>query len=296
MASSWSDARPRTITPPRYILHSNEGSRARAQAPQRRCADLVRVSETIAAGSARTTDDAVLELQRESESQHLARIGVTGLLAAGFAVVALGALLLPGQRRCRLPRSRQPRSLRDRLPRRGRVSRLRRAAHGGRCSWRCGSCCPLRRFPSSSALGDAARNELPDVVRHRLRRRPARADGRQLLVLGRACPRPLRRRNARSAAGATSPIYAAALVAQFVLDSVSTFVLARARRATVTAQPRPEHALGLRASTLFSLRSASWPRSRPSRHPEALLLLLPMVLVVSRVATERQEKTTTCSS
>src|SRR5207237_10102274 len=72
-------------------------SRSHSSTPGRR-ADLVRVSETIAAGSARTTDDAVLELQRESESQHLARLGVTGLLAAGFVAVALGALLLPGQR------------------------------------------------------------------------------------------------------------------------------------------------------------------------------------------------------
>src|SRR3954451_16883157 len=63
-----------------------------------RVSDLVRVSETIAAGVPRTTDVAVLELQRESESKHLARTGITGLLAAGFVAVALGALLLPGQR------------------------------------------------------------------------------------------------------------------------------------------------------------------------------------------------------
>ena len=56
------------------------------------------MTETIATGTARTTDDAVLEHQRESQSRHLERIGVTGLLAAGFVVVALGALLLPGQR------------------------------------------------------------------------------------------------------------------------------------------------------------------------------------------------------
>src|SRR5437763_3269596 len=56
------------------------------------------MSEVLATTAARTTDDAVLELQRESDSQHLARTGSTSLLAAGFVAVALGALLLPPQR------------------------------------------------------------------------------------------------------------------------------------------------------------------------------------------------------
>jgi len=56
------------------------------------------VTEALAAGPARTTDDAVLELQRESDSQHLVHLGSTGLLAAGFVAVALGGLLLPAHR------------------------------------------------------------------------------------------------------------------------------------------------------------------------------------------------------
>ena len=56
------------------------------------------MSEIFAATPARTTADAVLELQRESESQHLERAGLIGLLATGFMAVALGALLLPAQR------------------------------------------------------------------------------------------------------------------------------------------------------------------------------------------------------
>ena len=40
----------------------------------------------------------MLALSRESESQHLTSRGQTGLLAAGFVAVALGALLLPAHR------------------------------------------------------------------------------------------------------------------------------------------------------------------------------------------------------
>src|SRR5919109_4499898 len=53
--------------------------RLRSSTP-RRHADLAPVSEAIAPTGGRTNDDAVLALQRESESQHLARFGVAGLL------------------------------------------------------------------------------------------------------------------------------------------------------------------------------------------------------------------------
>ena len=56
------------------------------------------MSQTLAPTGTHPTEDAVLELQRESESQHLARLGFTGFNAAGFLVAAVLVLLLPSDR------------------------------------------------------------------------------------------------------------------------------------------------------------------------------------------------------
>src|SRR3954465_2115512 len=252
-----------------------------------RVSDLVRVSETIAAGVLRTTDVAVLELQRESESKHLARTGVTGLLAAGFVAVALGALLLPGQRPLSLV------ALATSLAAYAIASRVEVEFPGFVAlpteavfvaMW---FVLPVRTLPLVVCLGMLL-GRLPDVVRHRMP-----ADRLALTVancwfsVGPALV--LYVAGTRGAQWDDLPVYAAALVAQFVLDSVSTFVLARA----VVPLSLRSHVRSMLSAYGFDTvlaplgLLAAFPAAR---HPEAVLLLLPMVLLVSRVATERHEK------
>src|ERR1700751_1325206 len=98
MHESWPHGGLPTITRPGGRLPSNEGFSPHAQAPPVGVPINGPVTETLATTGARPTEDAVLELQRESESQHLARLGVTGLNAAGFVVAGLLVLLLPSNR------------------------------------------------------------------------------------------------------------------------------------------------------------------------------------------------------
>jgi HD-GYP domain-containing protein (c-di-GMP phosphodiesterase class II) len=85
------------------------------------------------------------------------------------------------------------------------------------------------------------------------------------------------------------PFYVAAVAAQFVFDFASMFAQARAV-ASVTlrallASTRLAYGFDLVLAPLGLL--AAFPASR---HPEALLLLMPMVLIVARVGHEREEK------
>jgi putative nucleotidyltransferase with HDIG domain len=245
------------------------------------------VSEIIAAGAARTTDDAVLALARESESKHLSRTGVTGLLAAGFVAVALTALLLPSHR---------PLSLtalgtclfayaiasRVEVEFPGFVALPTEALFVG--MW---FVLPLRTLPlvvcAAMVLG-----KLPDVLRGR-----EPADRLALTVancwfsLGPAVVLYLV--GQRGPRWHDVPFYVAALAAQFVLDSASTYVLAR----SVVRLSLRGHVRSVLSAYGFDTvlaplgLLAAFPASR---HPAALLLLLPMVLIVARVGHERQEK------
>ena len=245
------------------------------------------MSEIIAASPARTTDDAVLELQRESQSRHLQRVGVTGLLAGGFVAVALGALLLPGQRPLSLA------ALAASLAAYAIASRVEVEFPGFVAlpteavfvaMW---FVLPVQALPLVVCLGTLL-GQLPEVVRGRLP-----ADRLVLTVancwfsVGPAVV--LYVAGTRGAQWRDVPVYVAALLAQFVFDSVSTFVLAR----SVVRLSLRSHVRSMISAYGFDTvlaplgLLAAFPASR---HPEALLLLLPMVLVVSRVATERQEK------
>jgi len=248
------------------------------------------VSEAIAAGAARTNDDAVLELQRESQSRHLERIGVTGLLAAGLAAVALGALLLPGQRPLSLV------ALATSLAAYAIASRVEVEFPGFVAlpteavfvaMW---FVLPVRMLPLIVCLGMLL-GKLPDVVRHRLP-----PDRLALTVAN--CWFSVGPAFVLYVAGTHGvqwddlPVYVAALVAQFVLDSAAMFVLARA----VVPLSLRSHVRSMLSAYGFDTvlaplgLLAAFPASQ---HPEAVLLLLPMVLVVSRVATERREKNDT---
>jgi HD-GYP domain-containing protein (c-di-GMP phosphodiesterase class II) len=248
------------------------------------------VTETVAALAPRTTDDAVLELQRESESRHLARTGITGLLAGGFIAVALAALLLPAQR---------PLSLT------ALVTSLVAYAIASRVEvefpafvalpteavfvamW---FVLPVRTLPLVVCLAMLL-GQLPDVLRHRVP-----ADRLALTIAN--CWFSVGPAFVLYVAGTREPqwpdvlIYVAALVAQFVVDLASTFVLARA----VVPLSLRSHVRSMVSAYGFDAvlaplgLLAAFPAAH---HPAALLLLLPMVLLVSRVATERREKNDT---
>lgn len=248
------------------------------------------MSETIAAGTARTTDDAVLEHQRESQSRHLERIGVTGLLGAGFVAVALGALLLPPQRPLTLA------ALVTSLVAYAIASRVEVEFPGFVAlpteavfvaMW---FVLPVRTLPLVVCLGMLL-GRLPDVLRNRLP-----VDRLVLTVAN--CWFSVGPAVVLYVAGTHGPhwravsVYAAALVAQFVVDAAAMYVLAR----SVVPLSLRSHVRSMLSAYGFDTvlaplgLLAAFPASQ---HPAALLLLLPMVLLVSRVATERREKNDT---
>jgi HD-GYP domain-containing protein (c-di-GMP phosphodiesterase class II) len=284
--ASWVGVGRRAITPPGGIVHSNEGFLLvlKRSAPH---ADLAAVTEAIAAGAARTTDDLVLELGRESESQHLARMGNTGLLASGFVAVALAALLLPAQRPLSLV------ALACSLAAYAIASRVEVEFPGFFAipteaifvvMW---FVLPLRLVPLA-ICGALLVGRLPDVLRRRMP--PDR-----LALSVASCWHSVGPALVLYAARADvprwqdAPFYVAAIAAQFVFDFASTFAL---MRSVVPVSPRAQ----LRSCSLawgFDLMLAplgllaAFPAYR---HPAALLLLMPLVLIVARVGRERQEK------
>jgi HD-GYP domain-containing protein (c-di-GMP phosphodiesterase class II) len=245
------------------------------------------VTEAIAATGPRATEDAVLQLQRESESQHLTRGGVTGLLAAGFVVVALGALLLPSHRPLSLV------ALASALVAYAIASRVEVEFPGFAAipteaifvvMW---FVLPLKTMPLA-VVAAMLLGRLPDVVRGRMP-----ADRLALIVVsGWHSVGPallLYFAGTHGPRWDDVPYYAAALGAQFVFDFASTYAQTRSVVAV-----SPSALLGsLRLVWGFDLvlaplgLLAAFPAYR---HPAALLLLMPMVLIVARVGRERQEK------
>ncbi len=241
-----------------------------------------------AAVAARPTDEALLEFQRESESQHLAHLGTTGLLAVAFlAVAAAAAVLLPSHR---------PLSIA------GLLSVLAAYAIASRVEvefpgfvavpteaifvvmW---FVLPLRALPlvlcAAMLIG-----RIPDVLRRRMP-----ADRLALTIV--SCWFAVGPALVLYSAGTheprwqDTPYYAAALAAQFAFDFLATYVLVRSvMRFSVRAHLASVfHAYGfdvvLAPLGLLAAFSAY-------RHPEAVVLLIPMVLLVARIGREREEK------
>jgi HD-GYP domain-containing protein (c-di-GMP phosphodiesterase class II) len=248
------------------------------------------VSEVIAAGAASTTDGAVLELQRESESQHLARTGLVGLLATGFLTVALGALLLPSHRPLSLV------ALVSAVVAYAVTSRVEVEFPGFVAipteaifvvMW---FVLPVETLPlavcAAMVLG-----RLPDVVRRRV---PPDRLGLTVASCWYSVGPALVLYVAGTQAPSWSdvPIYLAAILAQFVFDFVPTYLL---QRSVVPLSLRED----LRSAALvygfdlvlapLGLLAAFPAYDRPA----ALLLLMPMVLIVARVGRERREKNDT---
>ena len=246
------------------------------------------MTETVAAPSSRrTTDDAVLALQRESESQHLTRLGSTGLLAAGFVLVSLALLLLPAHRPLSLT------ALTSALVAYAVASRVEVEFPGFVAvptqaifvvMW---FVLPVQMLPlvvcAAMLLG-----RLPDVVRRRMP--PDRlgltvascwysvGPALVLYLAGTEAPR-----------WSDVPIYLVAIATQCIFDFSSTYVLTRS---VVPVAVRTH----LKSTSLvwgfdLVLATVGLLAAFPAySHPAALLLLLPMLLLVSRVATERREK------
>lgn len=89
------------------------------------------------------------------------------------------------------------------------------------------------------------------------------------------------------------PIYAAALVAQFLFDSAMTVLLQLSAFGSVSLRDHLRTLAGA-ASYDALLAPLGLLAAFPAyRHPEAMLLLLPVLLIVKRIAAEREEKNTT---
>jgi len=212
---------------------------------------------------------------------------VTGLLAAGFVVVALGALLLPSHRPLSLV------ALASALVAYAIASRVEVEFPGFAAipteaifvvMW---FVLPLKTMPLA-VVAAMLLGRLPDVVRGRMP-----ADRLALIVVsGWHSVGPallLYFAGTHGPRWDDVPYYAAALGAQFVFDFASTYAQTRSVVAV-----SPSALLGsLRLVWGFDLvlaplgLLAAFPAYR---HPAALLLLMPMVLIVARVGRERQEK------
>jgi HD-GYP domain-containing protein (c-di-GMP phosphodiesterase class II) len=245
------------------------------------------VTDAITTAAARPVEERLLEFQRENESRHLTHTGTTGLNAAGFVAVALGALLLP---------SHHPLSLV------ALVSAVAAYAIASRVEiefpgfvaipteaifvvmW---FVLPLRILPfavcAAMLLG-----RLPEVVAGKMP--PDRlaltvascwySVGPALVLYAAGTRRP---------SWQDVPIYLVAIAAQFVFDFASTFAQSR----SLVPLSLRSHFESARLAYGFDLMLAplgllaAFPAYR---HPAALLLLMPMLLIVARVGRERQEK------
>jgi HD-GYP domain-containing protein (c-di-GMP phosphodiesterase class II) len=245
------------------------------------------VTEAIAAAGSRTTDDAVLQLQRQSESEHLARTDVSGLLAAGFVAVALGALVLPAHGPLSLL------ALASALAAYALTSRVEVEFPGFVAvpteavfvvMW---FVLPLRILPLAVCAGMLL-GRLPDVARRRM------PPDRLALPIA-SCWYSVGPAIVLYLAGANTPrwhdapFYVAALGAQYVFDFVTTFVLTRAV-VPLSAQTHLRSAALVWGFDLVLAPLGLLAAFPAYRHPAALLLLMPMVLIVARVGREREEK------
>lgn len=245
------------------------------------------MTEAIRADAVRTTEDAVLELQRESASQHLARMGFTGLLAAGFVAVALGALLLPTDRPLSLA------ALASSLVAYALASRVEVEFPGFAAipteavfvvMW---FVLPVPLLPLVACVAMLL-GAAPDVLRRRVPPDrlaltvascwPTVGAALVLYLAGTGAPR-----------WRDAPVYAAALAAQFLFDFLATFAVARAVL-PLSARAHLRSVLFAYGFDLMLAPLGLLAAFTAYRNPEALLLLMPMVLIVALVGREREEK------
>jgi HD-GYP domain-containing protein (c-di-GMP phosphodiesterase class II) len=240
-----------------------------------------------AASTAPIENEALIELSRASASSPLARRHTTGLLALGFVVVALGAFLLPAHR---------PTSIEAVLVCIGCYALATRVRFefGGVFAvptepvivamW---FLVPPRMLPVVVCAA-LLLSDFPDIVRRRmpLDRLALTISsawfsvGPALVILLWAAHEPRWR---------TAPVYAAALLAQFGFDYATGFVLNRSfHSVSPLAQLRsvlPAFAVDTLLAPLGLLVAFA-----TYRHPLALVLMLPLLLLFATFARERQHR------
>jgi HD-GYP domain-containing protein (c-di-GMP phosphodiesterase class II) len=246
------------------------------------------VIEAPAAAAASPVEERLLEFQRENESQHLARTGVPGLLAGGFVVVALAFLvLLPSHRPLSFV------ALASAVAAYAVASRVEVEFPGFAAvpteaifvvMW---FVVPLRILPLA-VCGAILLGRLPQVIRGRM---PAD----RLVLIPASCWYSVGPALVLYLAGTREPrwhdvpFYLAAIATQFIFDFVPTYALTRSvAPVSIRAHLRSitfAYGFDLVLAPLGLL--AAFPAYR---HPAALLLLMPMVLLVARIGREREEK------
>jgi HD-GYP domain-containing protein (c-di-GMP phosphodiesterase class II) len=245
------------------------------------------VNEAIAGTPARITDDTVLAIQREHESQHLASSGLTGVLAAGFLAVGLAAFLLPWHRPFSLV------ALVSAVAAYAVTSRVQVEFPGFVAipteaifvvMW---FVLPLPTIPLAVCAAVLI-GRLPDVLGRKMPldrlALPIASCWYSVgpaLVLYLVGPRMPRWEDV--------PFYLAAIAAQFVFDFVPPYLLTRSVVPVSLADDL--RSAGLVYGFDLVLAPLGLLAAFPAyRHPAAVLLLMPMVLIVARLGREREEK------
>jgi hypothetical protein len=236
-------------------------------------------------------DEALLELARATAAKPAERPAINRALALGFLAVAIGALFLPGHRGIStvavvvsIAAYALARQVQIEFPTLWLVPTEAVFV----VMW---FVLPLRILPlvvcAAMLLG-----EVPAIVRYRL---PAE---KTVLLNVAACWHAIGPALVLYLAGAHEPrwrdlpLYAGALLAQFAFDFVATYVLQRATFDHVSVR---EHARAVAAAATYDalLAPLGMLAAFPAyRDPEAMLLLLPMLVIVKRIAAERAEKNT----
>ncbi len=232
----------------------------------------------------RLSDEALLEFMREDQARPLARLGRKGVLAAGFATVAVGALFLPSHR---------PFSVTDLLIALA-VYAIASRVHFEYAQFYAMATqaafvpmwfiVPARLLPLLVCVGIAL-GSLPDVIRGRMSaERLTLGVVSSWHAVGAALVLYLAHVNAP--AWRDLPIYVAALVAQFAFDTASIYA-----HSVVRMSPLAQLRSGLPALSVDAmLGSLGLLVAFPAyRDPWALLLLLPVLVLISRFAGERQK-------
>jgi HD-GYP domain-containing protein (c-di-GMP phosphodiesterase class II) len=237
------------------------------------------------------SEDALVEFARERESNPVERPGASRLLAVGFLAVAVAALFLPGNRSASavaIVVSLLAYAIARQVEIEFTTFYLVPTEAIFVVMW---FVLPLRELPlvvcAAMLLGD-----LPAVRRRRapLERTIVLNVAASWFAIGPALVLYLA--GANEPRWRDLPIYAAALLAQFVFDFVTTLLL---QRTAVGAVSVPDHLRAISAAASYDLMLApvgllaAFPAYR---HPVAILLLVPMLVIVQRIAAEREARHT----
>jgi len=245
-----------------------------------------------AASSRPLGEEALLEFARDSAAKPIEGAVLTRALALGFLAVAISALFLPGHR---------PVSAAAVVVSLVAYTLARQVQIEFAAIWLVPTeavfvvmwfVLPLRILPLVVCAAMLLA-EVPAVFRHRLP-----LERTAVLNLA-ACWHTIGPALVLYLAGVHEPrwrdvpIYAAALLAQFLVDFVVTLLLQLAALGTVELRDHVRTITGAASYDALLAPLGLLAAFPAHRHPEVMLLLLPVLLIVKRVAAEREEKNTT---